>query len=104
MIVFDLNSKVLLFDLDGTLVDTDSVYINVWSQLLKKYNLKCDKALFDYFIKGKSDNTFVKYINLALTTDELNSLSSEKDRLFIEYLANETNLLFTGKNFYQIGF
>jgi beta-phosphoglucomutase-like phosphatase (HAD superfamily) len=90
------NTKVLLFDLDGTLIDTDSVYIKVWSQLLKKYNIKCDKSLFDYFIKGKSDNTFIKYINLAISNDELNSLSCEKDRLFIEYLADETNLLFTG--------
>ena len=90
------NTKVLLFDLDGTLVDTDSVYIKVWNQLLNKYNLKCDKTLFDYFIKGKSDNMFIKYINLAITSDELNSLSCEKDRLFIEYLGNETTLLFTG--------
>ena len=30
-------TKLLLFDLDGTLVNTDFIYIKVWNELLKFY-------------------------------------------------------------------
>ena len=36
-----------LFDLDGTLVNTDDIYIKVWNNLLKKYNLSVDKIFFN---------------------------------------------------------
>ena len=29
-----------MLDLDGTLVSTDSLYIEVWENILNKYNLK----------------------------------------------------------------
>lgn len=83
------NTNVLLFDLDGTLVDTDFIYIKVWCELLKQYNITCDKIFFDYFIKGKSDNMFMKYIDSTITDDEIFEISRRKDELFIEYLQNE---------------
>ena len=30
----------LLFDLDGTLVNTDNIYFEVWNEILIEYNLK----------------------------------------------------------------
>ena len=83
------NTNVLLFDLDGTLVDTDFIYIKVWRELLKRYNVTCDKLFFDYFIKGKSDNMFMKYIDSTITDNEIVEISRQKDELFIEYLQNE---------------
>lgn len=83
------NTKVLLFDLDGTLVDTDFIYIKVWCELLLKYNITCDKTFFDYFIKGKNDGDFMKYINSTITDDELIEISKKKDELFISYLQEE---------------
>jgi beta-phosphoglucomutase len=85
------NTNVLLFDLDGTLVDTDFIYIKVWCELLKQYNITCDKIFFDYFIKGKSDNMFMKYIDSTITDDEIFEISRRKDELFIEYLQNENS-------------
>ena len=84
------NTKILLFDLDGTLVDTDFIYVKVWNELLKKYNIAYDKTFFDYFIKGKSDNAFMNYIDSTMTPDKLVEISRIKDELFIEYLQNET--------------
>lgn len=83
------NTKVLLFDLDGTLVDTDFIYIKVWCELLSKYNIMCDKTFFDYFIKGKNDGDFMKYINSTIIDDELIEFSTKKDELFISYLQEE---------------
>ena len=90
------NTNILLFDLDGTLVDTDNIYIKVWNQLLKKYNITCDKTFFDYFIKGKSDSTFMNYIDSSITPDNLVKISQDKDELFIEYIRGEKELLFNG--------
>ena len=90
------NTNVLLFDLDGTLVDTDFIYIKVWNELLKKYNIICDKIFFDYFIKGKSDNAFMSYIDSSITRDKIVEISQKKDELFIEYLQKEQQILING--------
>tara|TARA_B110000305_G_scaffold108444_1_gene122042 strand:- start:3594 stop:5984 length:2391 start_codon:yes stop_codon:yes gene_type:complete len=96
------NTNILLFDLDGTLVDTDFIYVKVWSELLKKYNIICDKKFFDYFIKGKSDNTFMSYIDSSITLDKIVEISQKKDELFIEYLQKEQQILINGVlNFFK---
>ena len=82
-ITFDKNqhnhcNKLLLFDLDGTLVNTDNIYIKVWNELLKEYNLECDKTFFNYFIKGKSDITFMKYLCKDITNDRIKEISQKK--------------------------
>lgn len=96
------NTNILLFDLDGTLVDTDFIYVKVWRELLKKYNIICDKIFFDYFIKGKSDNTFMSYIDSTMTPDKIVEISRIKDELFIEYLQKEQQILINGVlNFFK---
>ena len=97
-----INTKILLFDLDGTLVDTDFIYIKVWCELLKKYNITCDKTFFDYFIKGKSDIAFMNYIDSSTTSDKIVEISRKKDALFIEYLQKEQQVLINGAlNFFK---
>ena len=49
------NSYALLFDLDGTLVSTDSIYVEVWDQILQEKGLSVDADFFEFFIRGKSD-------------------------------------------------
>jgi HAD superfamily hydrolase (TIGR01549 family) len=90
------NTKVLLFDLDGTIVNTDFIYIKVWNKLLKKYNINCDKNFFDYFIKGKSDTFFMNSIDSSLESHEIVDLSKKKDDLFIEYLEKEKEIIING--------
>ena len=82
-------TKILLFDLDGTLVNTDFIYIKVWNKLLKKYNIECDKNFFDFFIKGKNDVDFLQFMNSRMTKDDIVEISKEKDHLFISYLQTE---------------
>jgi beta-phosphoglucomutase-like phosphatase (HAD superfamily)/dTDP-glucose pyrophosphorylase len=91
------NINLLLFDLDGTLVNTDNIYIEVWNELLYKYNIKCTKEFFNYFIKGKSDNSFLKYLNTEITDDEIIHISNKKDDLFISKIHNfKQNILLEG--------
>ena len=86
-----LHEHTFLFDLDGTLVNTDHIYVEVWKDILKKYNIKCNSDFFNSFIKGKSDNSFLKYLINNISNEEINKISKKKDLLFIEKLNNSEN-------------
>ena len=83
-----MNNLHFLFDLDGTLVNTDFIYIEVWNELLKIYNLLVNNDFFNSFIKGKSDVTFLNYLLPQLTKEDIQKISMTKDTLFIEKLNN----------------
>jgi len=85
-----------LFDLDGTLVHTDHVYVKVWNKILNRYNLHVDELFFDNFIKGKSDDVFLKFLIPTITDTIIQQISDEKDKLFIELLHQEDNILVKG--------
>ena len=90
-----IDNFIFLFDLDGTLIDTDIIYVEVWNQILQKYNIECNNDFFHSFIKGKSDVSFLKFLINNISNDELNNISELKDKLFIEKLENK-NILFDG--------
>ena len=48
-----MNKKYLLFDLDGTLVNTDNIYIDIWNELLKPYK-KSKKNIRFWDVKSVS--------------------------------------------------
>ena len=77
-----------LFDLDGTLVNTDKIYIEVWKSLLVEYDLLIDESFFNNFIKGRSDVSFLKFLIPAITDEKINEISQAKDRNFINLLSN----------------
>ena len=83
--VFKENSPVFLFDLDGTLVKTDNIYVKVWKQILSEYNIDLTDELFDKYIQGNSDDKVVKTL---IPCANLQSVSERKDKLFIENIAN----------------
>ncbi len=90
-----MSKYYLLFDLDGTLVNTDSIYVEIWSELLKVYKIVCDKSFFNYFIKGNSDTNFLKYIISDINDEEIKNISNKKDELFLKKIEN-TGILIDG--------
>lgn len=89
----------LLFDLDGTLVNTDNIYCIVWQKIFKQYNIgqTIDKHFFNFFIRGKSDVTFLKYLIPDINENNINEISILKDKLFIQELTlYESNILIPG--------
>jgi HAD superfamily hydrolase (TIGR01509 family) len=72
------NSPLLLFDLDGTLIHSDDIYYDIWSEILPDLS----REIFDKFIVGNSDQTVVKELFPADTP--LSDISEKKDLLFIE--------------------
>ena len=88
-----------LFDLDGTLVNTDHIYTEVWNIIFKTYNFGfvIDKIFFDNFIKGKNDTLFLNYLLPNISIELTNNISNLKDELFIELLKiNEKQILLNG--------
>jgi HAD superfamily hydrolase (TIGR01549 family) len=88
-----------LFDLDGTLVDSDHIYTEVWNMIFKKYNFGfvIDRVFFDSFIKGKNDTLFLNYLLPNIHINIINEISNLKDKLFIELLQkNEESILLDG--------
>ena len=92
-----------IFDLDGTLVDTDDTYIKVWNSIMEKYNLSIDDNFFKFFIQGKNDISFLRAIIPDIKDCEINEIGILKDNLFIEYLKEyEQNIMIDGaKEFIQ---
>ena len=82
---FIKNSFVFLFDLDGTIVFTDHIYLVVWKEILSKYNIVLDLDLFNQYILGNSDDKVVK---MLLPKCNLKEISELKDKLFIENINN----------------
>ena len=78
---FIKDSFVFLFDLDGTIVLTDHIYMIVWKEILSKYNITLDVELFNKFILGNSDDKVVHHL---LPSCAVNEISDLKDKLFIE--------------------
>jgi HAD superfamily hydrolase (TIGR01509 family) len=77
------NTHAFLFDLDGTLVITDEIYFNVWSEILSKYYIVLTTEIYTKFIQGNNDNYILNtlLINTKLSLSELSIL---KDKLFIQ--------------------
>jgi HAD superfamily hydrolase (TIGR01509 family) len=81
------NSYVFLFDLDGTLVNTDNIYVKVWKQILAEYNIDLTLELFHKYIHGNSDD---KVVNILIPSANVNQISLLKDKLFIENIKDVT--------------
>jgi HAD superfamily hydrolase (TIGR01509 family) len=62
----------LLFDLDGTLVETDSVHFQIWQDMLRPYGLEADRAFYKARISGRLNPDIVKDLlpQLSETAEE----------------------------------
>jgi len=77
------NSYVFLFDLDGTIVNTDSIYLNVWTQILTQYNINLTTEIFYKYIHGNNDHIVLQKLLPNVNVDKISQL---KDELFIQQL------------------
>jgi len=78
-----------LFDLDGTLVNTDGIYVLVWQALMKDYGQDIDEQFFFEFIQGRSDPDFLKALFPEIKDEDIKHISKRKDELFIELVDKE---------------
>ena len=66
--------QAVLFDLDGTLANTDPIHFLIWQRLLKEYGLEIDDPFYRQHISGR--------LNVDILQDLLPQFSIEKGAQF----------------------
>jgi len=74
--------EAILFDLDGTLADTDSIHFAVWQDILVRYDLDIDRAFYRQRISGRTNSKIVKDIIPQLTLEDAWKLATEKEESY----------------------
>ena len=78
-----------LFDLDGTLVNTDEIYLKVWHQLLKEYKIHVTDEFYRQYIHGNDDKSVWGLLfEGARDGPTLDELRTRKNELFVEHIAD----------------
>jgi len=75
---------LFLFDLDGTLVNTDDIYYDVWKELLDEYRITLTTEIYKNKIYGNCDITVVQNLLPENFQKKCDEISYKKDQLFIE--------------------
>ena len=74
--------EAILFDLDGTLADTDSIHFAVWQDILVRYDLDIDRAFYRQRISGRTNSKIIKDIIPQLTLEDAWKLATEKEETY----------------------
>ena len=74
--------KAILFDLDGTLADTDSIHFAVWQDILVRFELDIDRTFYRQRISGRTNSKIIKDIIPQLTLEEAWKLATEKEETY----------------------
>ena len=72
----------ILFDLDGTLADTDSIHFAVWQDILTRFDLEIDRPFYQQSISGKTNAEIIKDILPQLSLEEAWQLATEKEESY----------------------
>jgi HAD superfamily hydrolase (TIGR01509 family) len=76
--------RALLFDLDGTLAETDSLHLPTWVDVLEPYGVEVDKEFYRESISGRSTGEVVRALLPDLTDEEGKSIGDAKEASFRE--------------------
>ncbi|MGF2037145.1 MAG: HAD family hydrolase [Nostoc sp. CmiVER01] len=72
----------ILFDLDGTIVNTDPIHYRAWREMLLNYSIEIDETFYKSRISGRLNPEIVKDILPQLSTAEGQKFADEKEALF----------------------
>ncbi|QIN83594.1 HAD-IA family hydrolase [Rubrobacter tropicus] len=76
--------RALLFDLDGTLAETDSLHLPTWVEVLAPRGIEVDEAFYKENISGKSSADIVRDLLPNLSDEEGRSIFEAKEASFRE--------------------
>ncbi|HEY1609756.1 MAG TPA: HAD-IA family hydrolase [Paraburkholderia sp.] len=77
-----MTALTLLFDLDGTLVDTDALHLNAYNALLARWNRSIDIDYYKAHVMGSPDDMIFDGLFPGMSAAEYTELAAEKERLF----------------------
>jgi HAD superfamily hydrolase (TIGR01509 family) len=76
--------KALLFDLDGTLAETDSLHLPTWVDVLEPYGVRVDEEFYRESISGRNTSEIVRDLLPELSDEENRSVGNAKEARFRE--------------------
>ncbi|MEO1521875.1 MAG: HAD-IA family hydrolase [Cyanobacteria bacterium J06633_2] len=74
--------SAILFDLDGTLTNTDPIHYSVWKNLLSDYDITVDREFYDRYFSGRLNADIIADLLPQLSLREGIELSDRKEALF----------------------
>lgn len=74
-----LMPKALLFDLDGTLSNTDAVHFPNWIEVLRPYGVEVTRELYEEKLSGRVDREAVEDVLPDLSDRELDELLEREE-------------------------
>ena len=74
--------RALLFDLDGTLAETDSLHLPTWVEALLPHGIEVDEAFYRENISGRANAEVVRDLLPGLSDEEGRSISDAKEESF----------------------
>jgi HAD superfamily hydrolase (TIGR01509 family) len=76
--------RALLFDLDGTLAETDSLHLPTWVDVLRPHGIEVDDAFYKENISGRSTGEIVRELLPDLSSEEGREIGDAKEANFRE--------------------
>jgi HAD superfamily hydrolase (TIGR01509 family) len=76
--------RALLFDLDGTLAETDSLHLPSWGDVLRPHGIEVDEDFYRKYISGRSNAKIVEDLLPDLPADEGRNLTAAQESSFRE--------------------
>lgn len=80
--------KALLFDLDGTLADTDPIHFQNWREILQPYGIEIDRPTYRAKFSGRRNQEIVPEILPQLTIAAGDELGQRKEAMFRQQAAS----------------
>jgi HAD superfamily hydrolase (TIGR01509 family) len=74
--------QALLFDLDGTMANTDPIHFATWRDRLQDFGLDIDRTFYEQRFSGRTNAAIVQDLLPQLTEEQGRQLSAEKEAEF----------------------
>ncbi|AFY57740.1 haloacid dehalogenase superfamily protein, subfamily IA, variant 3 with third motif having DD or ED [Rivularia sp. PCC 7116] len=74
----------ILFDLDGTIVNTDPIHYQIWYGILLEYHIKINENIYKSNITGRLNPDIIRDLLPHLSQKEIESFAEEKEARFRE--------------------
>jgi len=80
--------KAILFDLDGTLANTDPLHYQIWKEILNNHGVEIDHNSYKQHISGGTNPAVIQNLLPQLSTIEAEKLANYKEAKFREMAIN----------------
>jgi beta-phosphoglucomutase len=78
----------ILFDLDGTIANTDPIHYQAWREMLLGYGMDIDETFYKSRISGRTNPQIIEDLLPQLSPEEGAKFADEKEALFRQQAKN----------------